>query len=242
MFQGQMAMLFSIIIPARNEAANIGACLDSIDTASRDYVGQTEVIVVLNHCTDCTEDIALRRGATVVNDDSRNLSRIRNTGARHASGTIIITIDADSVMSANMLVEVDKALQSEKYIGGGVPILPERMSLGILLSGLLLLSVVPLGISAGMFWLRRSDFNAIGGFDESLIIAEDIDFAERLRAYGKERNRRFGTLRRTHITTSCRKFDRFGDWHLVLRPWLVWRAIQGQENGLADEFFYDFER
>ena len=51
-------MRFSVIIPARNEAERIGACLESIYTASRPYAGQTETIVVLNRCTDATGDIA----------------------------------------------------------------------------------------------------------------------------------------------------------------------------------------
>lgn len=49
---------FSIIIPAHNEEKYIGKCLDSIVKASEAYKEQTEVIVVLNRCTDKTEEIA----------------------------------------------------------------------------------------------------------------------------------------------------------------------------------------
>jgi glycosyltransferase involved in cell wall biosynthesis len=233
---------FSIVIPARNESAWIGACLDAVRDASRPFAGDVETIVVLNRCSDDTGAVASAHGARTVEDDSRNLAKIRNTGARHASGDILVTVDADSVMSPNMLEEADRAMRSGKYIGGGVPIRPERMSLGILLSGLLILCALPLGISAGLFWCYRRDFKAIGGFDESLVIAEDVDFAKRLKSYGRQRGKRFGTLWRTRITTSCRKFDRFGDWFLLKRPGLLLRAVRGQDRGLADRLFYDFER
>ncbi len=49
---------FSIIIPAHNEEKLIGRCLDSITAASVPYKNQVEVIVVLNRCTDRTEEIA----------------------------------------------------------------------------------------------------------------------------------------------------------------------------------------
>lgn len=235
-------MRFSIVIPARNESHYLPACLDSIETACTPYEEDAEVIVVVNRCTDSTEEIALSRGFKTAHDESRNLSKVRNAGARQATGDILITIDADSVMSSNMLVEVDRALRSRTYIGGGVPIRPERMSAGILLSALMIYSFLPFGVSAGMFWCLRSDFDAIGGFDENLVIAEDVNFALRLKAHGKHCGKRYGTLRKAHIKTSCRKFDRFGDWFLVKQPLVLWHALRGREDGLADRLFYDFER
>jgi len=235
-------MKFSIIIPARNEERFLGTCLDSIRAAAKPYPGEVEVVVVLNRCTDGTEWIAREHGAKVVSDDAKNLAHLRNAGARASTGEILVTVDADSTMSPNMLAEIDRKLVSGKYIGGGVPIHPERLSLGLLVSGLLILSFLPPGISAGLFWCRRSDFNAIGGFDEARIVAEDVDFAIRLKAYGKTRKQRFGTLWKTHITTSCRKFDQLGDWFFTKKPWVLWRAIHGADTRYADSYFYDFKR
>jgi len=235
-------MKFSIIIPARNEERFLGACLDSIRAAAGSYPGEVEVVVVLNRCTDGTERIAREHGAKVISDEARNLAHLRNAGARASSGEILVTIDADSTMTPNMLTEIDRKLRSGKYIGGGVPIHPERFSLGLLASGLLILSFLPPGISAGLFWCLRSVFEAIGGFDESRVVGEDVDFAIRLKAYGKKRKQRFGTLWKTHITTSCRKFDQLGDWFLAKKPWVLWRAIHGTDTSYADLYFYDFMR
>lgn len=235
-------MKFSIIIPARNEERFLGACLDSIRAAARPYPGDVEVVVVLNRCTDSTGQIAREYGARTIADDARNLAHLRNAGALASSGEILVTIDADSTMTPNMLTEIDWKLRSGKYIGGGVPIHPERFSLGLVVSGLLILSFLPPGISTGLFWCRRGDFNAIGGFNEAQIVAEDVDFAIRLRAYGKKRKQRFGTLWKTHITTSCRKFDQLGDWFFTTKSWVLWRAIHGADTRYADPYFYDFKR
>ena len=48
----------SIVIPAHNEEKYIGKCLESILKASKSFENQVEIIVVLNRCTDRTEEIA----------------------------------------------------------------------------------------------------------------------------------------------------------------------------------------
>ncbi len=112
---------FSIIIPAHNEEKLIGRCLDSITAASVPYKNQVEVIVVLNRCTDRTEEIASAYDFVVIaREDAKNMSKIRNTGTKVARGEIIATIDADNWMTENMLTEIDRMLMSGKYIGGGV--------------------------------------------------------------------------------------------------------------------------
>jgi len=202
---------FSVIIPARDEEAYIGACLESIRKASAPYPGQVEVIVVLNRCTDRTEEIAREHGARITHDDTPNLATIRNAGAKAANGDIIVTIDADSTMTPNLLAEADRALSSGKVIGGAVLMKLERYSLGILLTAAFLVPFLLLfRISGGCFWCYRRDFEELGGFDERRLMAEDIDFALRLKGYGLQRHKRFRVLLNAAITTSCRKFDTFG--------------------------------
>ena len=234
---------FSILIPARNEEDFLPKCLDSIRVAATPFPDQVETIVALNRCTDHTEEIALKHGAKVVHEDGRNLARIRNAAARAATGEIVITIDADSQMTDNMLVEIDRLLRTGRFIGGGVTIRPERWSLGILVT-VLLLAVLLLRrrVSGGLFWCLRKDFEAIGGFNENLVSLEDLDFAKRLKAYGKSKGRRFTTIKRAHIITSCRKFDTFGDWYLVKNPGLVKRIFSGRSQKDADDFYYDVKR
>jgi glycosyltransferase involved in cell wall biosynthesis len=234
---------FSIIVPARNEEKFLPGCLAAIAAASAPYPGEVEIIASINRCTDRTEEIARAAGAKIVHEDARNIARIRNAGAQAATGEILITIDADSRMSRGMLVTVDRLLATGKYIGGGVMIYPERWSLGILATGFLLLPIaLKHRVAGGLFWCLREDFLAIGGFDERCITVEDLDFAKRLKAYGKLKGKPFKTIMKDHIVTSCRKFDQFGDWYLILNPGFVRRIFSGRSQPDADLFYYDVQR
>jgi glycosyltransferase involved in cell wall biosynthesis len=231
--------MISIITPAHNEEAHLERCLASVKRSAENASVEFEHIVVINRCTDGTEALAVKAGCIIVREDSRNLSRIRNKGVAAAKGDIIVTIDADSWMSQNMLSEVIRLLETHRYIGGGVRIYPERWSLGIVCS---LLIVAPFvlrhGVSAGMFWCYKKDYHAIGGFDESLVCIEDIDFGKRLKIFGRRQGKRYGTIRRAHLTTSCRKFDQFGDWYFVRNPKIVFDIFK-QDQDAAGKFYYD---
>jgi glycosyltransferase involved in cell wall biosynthesis len=234
---------FSVIIPARNEERFLGNCLESIRVSAMPYRDQVEVIVVLNRCSDRTEAIAHRYGARTIRQDARNLAAIRNAGARAAVGRVLVTIDADSTMSPGTLGAIDRALASGTTVGGGTPIRPDRSSPGIRATQLLLNLLLWIGrFSGGLFWVNRDDFEAIGGFNETLVSGEDVDFALRLKAYGKAVRRPFRTLRGEYIVTSCRKFDAYGDWCAVRNPLLLWRLLRGNDRRTADAFYYDFER
>ena len=89
-----------------------------------------------------------------------------------------------------------------------------------------------------MFWCRKSDFDAVGGFDPSLVSLEDLDFAKRLKQYGKERGKKYGTLK-SKIYTSARKFDQFGDWYLIKNRKLTKRIFTGKDREAADQYYYD---
>ena len=240
-------MKVSVIIPAHNEQDHLGRCLDSIANSSRALGRSVEKVIVLNRCSDDTERIARAAGALVVREDARNLAKIRNAGVRASSGEIVVTIDADSTMSENMLPEIHKALSAGRSVGGGVPVRFERYSLGIRLAYFFLkLYLWATGLSGGLYWVLRRDFDAIGGFDEGVAFGEDIDFARRLKKHGKTRGLKYETLSDAFITTSCRKFDRFGDWYffrlILLDHGRMRRSLRGEDSSFADEYFYDFNR
>ncbi len=238
---------FSIIIPAHNEENYIGECLESVKLAEKEVPDcRVQIIVMANRCTDKTAEISEKFGAQVIDNQDKCISMIRNAGVRAAQGDIIVTIDADSRMSKGSLKEIAEMLESGKYVGGGTSSKFERVSLGILCSGAYVaVNLIPImwknkaALSGGMFWCYKRDFEMIGGFDESLISLEDMDFAARLNKLGVNRGQKYGTLKKSYILTSSRKFDEFGDWYLIKNRKLTKRIFTGKDREAADGFYYD---
>lgn len=239
-------MNISVVIPAHNEEMYIENCISSIKAQLLPEGIGLDIIVVLNRCTDRTGEIARKLGAKVVLDDSKNLSAIKNTGVANADTEWVITIDADSWMSSGVVAEILRHMESPDCLGGGIKIKPERLSLGIAIGyGMMLVPAFFLGVSFGMYWFKKSDFIAIGGFDEKRHIAEDVDFLKRLKSHGRKNGRKHKIITNELIKTSCRKFDEFGDWHFVRifgNPLKVKRAISGSEREYLDKYWYEVKR
>jgi len=235
-----MTPRITLIVPAHNESAFLSASLEAARLAAERVACDVETIVVLNRCTDDTEEIAWRSGARMVREDAKNLSQIRNAGVAAAAGEIIVTCDADSRMHPDSFAEILRRIDSGKYVGGGAMVLPERWSLGIVASATAILPYLAFtGVSFGLFWCLKRDFDDIGGFDARFVSVEDVDFARRLKAHGRRSGRRWGTLMRAPLITSCRKFDQFGDWYLFRNPAFVRRIFRGDDRKAADHFWYD---
>ncbi len=110
-------MNFSIIIPANNEAACIGPCLESLlaQTPSDLARNRVEVIVTCNACTDNTVEIASgyasrfkdRDWLLVIQDDpAPGKSAALNRADAIAAGDARVYLDADIVCDPPMVAEV----------------------------------------------------------------------------------------------------------------------------------------
>lgn len=88
----------SIVIPAKNEAANLQALLKQIKTV----VPDAEILVIDDGSTDDTSLIAKNADATVIKHPySQGNGAAIKTGARKAKGDIIIFMDADGQHDPN---------------------------------------------------------------------------------------------------------------------------------------------
>jgi glycosyltransferase involved in cell wall biosynthesis len=239
-----MKKSISVVVPAHNEERHIAHCLAAIDEARSLTDAVVQVVVVLNRCTDQTQSIAESFGAICVPDQSRCLAAIRNLGIRYSTGDIIVTCDADSRMHKEMLRRVVEELNAGA-VGGGVDVVHDRRSVGIAICELLLrLSMRIAGVSCGAFWTTRRAFEAVGGFNENLAMAEDYDFGRRLKEFGRIARAPYRTLWDTRLLTSARKFDSYGDWAIFRLLFAdrkrIRRSLKGQDTEFVDEYFYDF--
>ena len=98
-----MSPLVSVVITTKNEEKNIENCLKSIlkQTYPRDKI---EIIVVDNNSTDRTKEIARRYTDKVYNKGPERSAQ-RNFGAKQAKGEYYLYLDADMILSPNVISE-----------------------------------------------------------------------------------------------------------------------------------------
>ena len=233
---------YSLIVPAYNEERLLPRLLDSIDVARAAYAGhgEIEVIVADNNSTDRTADIAAARGCRVVHVDKRIIAAARNGGARVACGEILSFVDADSQIHPRTFAEIDAALATGRVVGGATGVTLERWSPGIAVTWLIMMPMVLVtGMDTGVVFCRRRDFDAIGGYDENVLIAEDVAFLQALRRLGKARGQRLTRVTRAKGIASTRKFDEFGDWHFFPLFVAGMRYLLARDfTGFADRYWY----
>jgi glycosyltransferase involved in cell wall biosynthesis len=242
-------MRFSVIIPAYNEEKYLPRLLDSIEAARRNYFGgsqQIEVIVADNDSIDTTAEVAVVGGARVIHVAKRRIAAARNGAARAARGEILCFIDADSAIHPQTFDAVDAAMKTGRYVWGVTGAALERKSFPLLLTHYMFMPMVWLtGLDIGLSFCRREDFEAVGGYDESRLYAEDVLFPMALRRLGRTRGQRFIRLPRIKALSCTRKFDQFGEWHyfgmlahalksLVTRNW--------NDERLAERYWYNSGR
>jgi hypothetical protein len=232
----------SIIVPAHNEAAILPRLRESLQRArflSTAAGQEIEIIVANNGSTDETAEIATTF-ATVVDVPERSIAKARNGGAVIARHPILCFIDADIDVEPRTFIEIAEVLRSPRIVGGATGVLPDRWSTGIFVTWLAILPFVWItGYDAGVVFCRGEDFRAIGGYDESLRFAEDVDFLTRLRRVGRKGGRVLARIPSVKARASTRKFDRHGAWHYFwLLPLVMWSTITGRRSHRLDRYWY----
>ncbi|MDX6443577.1 MAG: hypothetical protein QOH71_651 [Blastocatellia bacterium] len=238
-------MKFSVVIPAYNEEHYLPRLLDSIEVARANYSGgrdEIEVIVADNDSDDRTAEVASAHGARVVAVQKRRIAAARNGAGRVAQGEIVCFIDGDSAVHPQTFNAIEAAIASGRYVGGSTGLTLERKSFGLLVTYILAAPMVWLsGMDSGVVFCRRRDFEAVGGYDETRLYAEDVLFLLALRRLGKTRGQRLTRLPQVRALGCTRKFDQFGDWHYfgmlghVFKSLVTWNW---HDEKLADRYWY----
>jgi glycosyltransferase involved in cell wall biosynthesis len=191
----------SIIVPAHNEEALIRETLRAIDAAARTAGVPFELIVVDDGSTDRTAAVAAAQGARIVGTDVRHIAAARNAGARAARGTMLVFVDADTIVPPGLL-RAAVAQMRKGAVGGGASIVfdastPPWAMRTIHVTAWLMRRM---RWAAGCFlFARRDAFEEAGGFDERYFASEEIHLSRALKRIG-----RFVILRDA-VVTSGRK-------------------------------------
>jgi glycosyltransferase involved in cell wall biosynthesis len=204
--------MLSFIIPAHNEERWIGKCLGSIREAMEKIAEPYEVVVVDDASTDATHQIAERMGARTLRVELRKIAAVRNAGARVATGELFFFIDADTEANEPAIRAALAALGAGASGGGCVPEFKDPRPLW---ARIIIWFAVKLArrirLVGGAFqFCTRDAFNAIGGYEESLVAGEDLAFCQAIKKVG-----RF-VVPGPAVVTSARKLQVVSPWEVIL--------------------------
>ena len=215
----------SVIIPVRNRADEIAACLDSLSRL-RYPKEKLEIIVVDDASEDHTPEVISRFPVRLISVKNRSqASFCRNVGAKEAIGEILAFIDSDCVADSLWLRELVPAFRETGIgvVGGVVDSVFEGKAVDRY-------EKVKSSLNMGP-WFRRSEeadrffyvpscnlltrkelFSGLGGFRADLHVGEDVDYCWRVQDRGYEidyrpRGKIFHRHRNTLWSFCSRRFD-----------------------------------
>ena len=178
----------SLIVPAYNEEKSISQCIASLQAL--DYP-DFEVIVVDDGSRDRTLEISRSMEGPrvkVLHQENKGKSEALNTGIRAASGTIILTIDADTRLNPTALRSISARFEGNPRLGavaGNVKVdapkgllkmiqdLEYTTSIGYIRKAQSVLGAV-LIVPGPVAAIRKEIIEKVGGFS-SATFAEDFD-------------------------------------------------------------------
>lgn len=203
---------YSVVIPAYNEAAWLSKTLAALKKAMAHTTLSGEIIVTDNNSTDDTAALARDAGAKVVFEPHNQISRARNAGARQARGRYLLFVDADTIITPQLLCAALENLQAGTCCGGGAVV---QLDGGMNRAAHAVLRVwtwlsVRLHLAAGCFiYCLHSDFKKLGGFSESVYASEEIWFSRCMHRLGKTRSQPFCIITKYPALSSGRKLAWF---------------------------------
>jgi glycosyltransferase involved in cell wall biosynthesis len=204
----------SVIIPARNEAALIGATIEAaLAAACAAGAVAVEVIVVDNGSSDGTPDIVRRYACEhqvrLLASNRDGAPCARNDGARLASGRILVFLDADTLIPRHALRRIAHLCDSGGCDAGITRLASREGGFRAALwwgfwNAVRLLPLPRAKAMPALMFCTRAAFDRFGPFDERVRIGEEWPILAGV--YGHDR-RRFRYERRITALTSSRRMD-----------------------------------
>ena len=201
-----MSQTLTVVVPALNEAERLPLLFDALDRQTR---RPDQIVVADAGSTDDTRAVASARGAVVV--DGGKPAAGRNAGAAVATGDLILFLDADDELDDDFIASALEEFGDRTLCVATSFVEPiERDPRNIFATEVVNLYLDVMQYVAphapGFCILVRRDVHvAIGGFDETVVLAEDHDYVQRAAEQGK-----FRVLRSTSVATSMRRIEKEG--------------------------------
>lgn len=212
-------MLISVVIPACNEENYLGETLKGLKRA-KSFLQEgvsMEIIVVDNDSSDSTAEVARIFGVTVAKEKQRNVAKVRNTGARVATGSVLVFVDADTIVPDRVLWRIVEAMSDSACFGGAVDCdyRASKVTVRIYLQFWRIIGSLTGMAQGATQFCRRDVFFALNGFDEKLYMGEDVDFYWRLKRFAKQQTGTVSFIEDMKVAPSTRRFDQ----------WRLWRTL-----------------
>lgn len=178
----------SVVIPTKNEAANIANCIRAFRGGDGRSLPDVEVVVVDNSSPDDTKRIAAELGARVFDQGPERCAQ-RNRGCREAEGEWILFLDADMIVPPETVEEILGIVRGDVDVpapGAAAYWIPEvRTGDGLRLKARNFERSFYNGtVIDGFRLIRREALMKVGGYDDKLVACEDWDLDRRLAAAG----------------------------------------------------------
>lgn len=189
----------AFVIPAHNEQALIGQCLESVLKEVGRSGADVEIVVVNNASTDRTKEIAEGfAGVRVVDEMQKGLVHARHAGFEATTAPLVANIDSDTMVPEGWISTVLEEFRGNPrlvalsgpyvyydlsawnrflvrlfyYVSYVVYLLAKALRVGAMIQG-------------GNFVLKRDAWIAAGGFDRTIAFyGEDTDVAVRMSKVG----------------------------------------------------------
>jgi GT2 family glycosyltransferase len=216
----------SLVVPGRNCARTLAACLRSASELLRSGL-VAELIFVDDGSQDDSSALALKHGATVLQAGGRGAGAARNVGWRAAKTTLVWFVDSDCVIEPDALTRLLSRRTSlgVGVVGGSYANLHPDSRTARLIHEEMVYRHQRMGqrtsfaITANLL-CEREVLQRLNGFDEALLLAQDLDFAYRVCAEGSrlgfEASSRVGHHHETNLLGYLIKQARQGYWRMRL--------------------------
>ncbi|MFH1248591.1 MAG: glycosyltransferase family A protein [archaeon] len=180
-------ILVSIIIPAHNEERYIKKTLLSVSKQSSKNI---ETIVVDDCSTDNTVKVAKKYADIIIKLKKRGgVCHARNIGARKAKGSLLIFLDADTILFGKNLIEEIIIQINKGFQHGTCKMMPEKAMNPdhVIYSEIknFFIKNTKFKASNGILFIKKDIHKKIGGFDEKKDKEEIFEYLIKADKQGK---------------------------------------------------------